>query len=705
MTVGHAAPQDLDDFRRHRQFLLKLVRMQRELVDPDDIMLEAARSLGQHFGVNRCGFYEIVDDKSVRFGPCWTDGTAITFGGTHPINDLGAALTPELSAGHGICIADTRRDPRTEDGRLAELGTVAVLNVPILRQRRWRAGMYACAAFERPWTPEEPVVAKEMAELTWDAVERAQAAADRETATRALRAAQERSRLLVESIHDYAILSLTTDGVIDGWNVGAEDLFQFPRGEAIGQNGAIIFTAEDNAIGAFAYEMEVAERQGSAIDERWHARKDGSRFYGSGILAAIRDDAGNLCGYTKVIHDVTVRKKSEEMLLEARNAAEAANLAKTEFLANMSHEIRTPMNAIIGLSTLLGQSEPLTEKQRQFTRTLQTSARALLDLLNDLLDISKIESRSIELESVPFDIVSLAEDVMSIAAAKAGSKDIAFSFETDCDRGNLHIGDPTRVRQVVMNLCGNAAKFTEKGSIVVRLYCDSSGQQETDLVTISVQDTGPGIAADRQVHIFDKFTQADSSTTRKFGGSGLGLAITKTLTELMGGTISVESREGKGSTFTVRLPLPKAPPSTMPGYADGVHIRKPDGMAVGQSKVLIVEDHEPNVLVATSFLQKFGYDADVAGDGIEAIESVRAEPYGLILMDVQMPGLNGYDATRKIRAIERETGRKRAYIIGMTAHAFLADKERCLAAGMDDYIAKPFDPNEFNAKLGNIARE
>jgi len=705
MTLGFVEAEELENLRRHQQFLLRLVRMQRELVDPGEIMQEAARCLAVHLGVNRCGFYEVRDKKSVDFGACWTDGTVPVFTGTHPIEVLGGALKPELSAGRGVCISDTRRDPRTDDGRMAEAGAVAMINIPILRRRLWRAGLYVCAAFARTWSPEECVVAREVADLTWDAVERARAAVEREAATRALQASQARSRLLVESIRDYAILSLTTDGVIEGWNAGAEALFQFPPDEAIGQSGAIIFTDDDKAAGAFEREMDVATRYGSAIDERWHARRDGSRFFGSGMLAAIRDKSGHLCGFTKIIQDVTIRKKSEEMLLEARNAAEAASLAKTEFLANMSHEIRTPMNAIVGLATLLGQSEPLTDRQRQFTRTLKTSANALLDLLNDLLDISKIESRGVELEHVPFDLVSLVEDVMSIAAAKTGAKDIAFTFETGGRNSALHLGDPTRLRQVVMNLCGNAAKFTQKGRITVRLACEPSDRDETDLVTISVKDTGPGIAADRLPIIFEKFTQADSSTTRKFGGTGLGLAITKTLVELMGGTIAAQSKEGEGSTFTVRLSLARAPSQAMAGYADGAHVRKPEGLARGQSKVLVVEDHPPNVLVATSFLETFGYIAEIAGNGIEAVESVRAAPYDLILMDVQMPGMDGYDATRNIRAFEKEAGRKPAHIIGMTAHAFLADRERCLAAGMDDYIAKPFDPEEFKAKLGNIARE
>jgi PAS domain S-box-containing protein len=705
MTTGFVAAQELENLRRHQQFLLSLVRMQREQAEPGEIMQAAARSLAAHLGVNRCGFYEIRDKKSVDFGACWTDGSVPVFTGTHPIEILGTALKPELSAGHAICITDTRRDPRTDDGRMAEAGAVAMINIPILRRRQWRAGVYICAASARIWSPEELVVAREVADLTWDAVGRARAAVEREAATQALQASQARSRLLVDSIRDYAILSLTADGVIEGWNVGAEALFQFSPDAAIGQSGAIIFTDDDRSAGAFEREMDVARKYGSAIDERWHARKDGSRFYGSGMLAAIRDKSGRLCGFTKIIQDVTVRKKSEEMLLEARNAAEAASLAKTEFLANMSHEIRTPMNAIVGLATLLGQSEPLTDKQRQFTRTLKTSANALLDLLNDLLDISKIESRGVELEHVPFDLVNLVEDVMAIAAAKAGAKDIAFTFETACRRGSLYLGDPTRLRQVMMNLCGNAAKFTQKGRINVRLVCEPSDRDDIDLVTMSVEDTGPGIAADRLPIIFEKFTQADSSTTRRFGGTGLGLAITKTLVELMGGKIEAESQEGDGSTFTVHLSLARAPSQAMAGYADGAHIRKPEGMARGQSKVLVAEDHPPNVLVATSFLETFGYTADIAGNGIEAVERVRAEPYDLILMDVQMPGMDGYDATRKIRTFEKEAGRKPAHIIGMTAHAFLADRERCLAAGMDDYIAKPFDPEDFKAKLGNIARE
>ncbi|ESQ89011.1 hypothetical protein ABAC460_14630 [Asticcacaulis sp. AC460] len=382
------------------------------------------------------------------------------------------------------------------------------------------------------------------------------------------------------------------------------------------------------------------------------------------------------------------RAEAIQTLTEARRKAEEASLAKTEFLANMSHEIRTPMNAIIGIGTLLAMSQPLTARQQEFVKTLNVSAKGLLELINDLLDVAKIETHTVELEDVPFSLEQIVLEVASMMTVRSREKGLSFTTAIDSIRGRTYAGDPTRLRQIVLNLCSNAVKFTEAGGVEVRVDCHAD-----DRVSIAVRDTGIGIAPENLATIFDKFVQADNSINRKYGGTGLGLAITRSLAELMGGTIAIDSVPGQGSTFVVTLPLritdaPQAP--------DPIAAPPP---ASGAARILLVEDHEPNVLVATTFLEAFGYRIEVAGNGLIAFEALKAQDFDLVLMDVQMPGMNGFEATRLIRSHERQTGQAPVVIIGMTAHALAGDRDRCLAAGMDDYIAKPFDPEALRLKL------
>ncbi|MBW8734494.1 MAG: response regulator [Asticcacaulis sp.] len=280
-------------------------------------------------------------------------------------------------------------------------------------------------------------------------------------------------------------------------------------------------------------------------------------------------------------------------------------------------------------------------------------------------------------------------------------KGLALHIDDDCARGRQFIGDPTRIRQIVLNLCSNAVKFTENGHVAIAVTCVPSDEPGVETVSLRVEDTGIGIASDKLHSIFDKFVQADSSITRRYGGTGLGLAITQTLAEALGGGISVESRLGEGSAFTVTLPLPVAETDAL-----AAEPARPETVAAAGDRraALLVEDHDPNVLVATSFLDSFGFDTDVAGNGLEAFEKAKAKAYDVVLMDVQMPGMNGFDATQLIRQYERHQGRTPMRIIGMTAHAMAGDRERCLAAGMDDYIAKPFEPKALEALL-NVGME
>ena len=457
-------------------------------------------------------------------------------------------------------------------------------------------------------------------------------------------------------------------------------------------------------------------------------RKDGGIRSLELTASLMKNSTGEPTGFRGIVRDVTERKQAEALHRE-KLAAEAANRAKSQFLANMSHEIRTPLNGIIGM-TELAMVRHMDSKQRNILRTIQTESNSLLGIINDVLDFSKIEAEMLQLEEISFEPASVVDNVVTVFAHSAEQKGLEIKASLASDVPDGVIGDPGRLRQILINLVGNAVKFTHKGEIGIEVHVAEDLDKRVKL-RFAVEDTGIGIPQDKRKTIFESFTQADSSTTRKYGGTGLGTTISKHLAELMGGEIGVESEVGAGSCFwftavflkqtidvATRIQKDKKP----------ITSSEPRENRKKPFKILLVEDYPTNQQVAVSHLKSAGHDVDSAANGLAALELYRKNQYQLILMDVQMPVMDGYEATRQIRKLENQrrriapfrgtlnpqptpsggdriqAERQRVPIVAMTAHAVEGYREKCLKAGMDDYLAKPLNRKHFLAVVEKWTR-
>ncbi|MEN8177993.1 MAG: transporter substrate-binding domain-containing protein [Pseudomonadota bacterium] len=417
-------------------------------------------------------------------------------------------------------------------------------------------------------------------------------------------------------------------------------------------------------------------------------KKSGEIFWESISISVVKDAEGAITHYVGVEEDITVRKEAESLLALAKEEAEQASRFKSSFLANMSHEIRTPVNAIMGMAYLAMQTD-LSRQQSSYINKIKISARNLLAIIDDVLDISKIEAGRMEIEETAFQLDEILENLSSMVSLKAEEKGLEIIFKRDPNVPGALLGDPLRIGQVLSNFMQNAIKFTEAGEVVVSIQLVNL-HVDTAEIAFSVSDTGIGIQPESIGHLFENFVQADSSTSRQYGGAGLGLSISKQLIELMHGRLTVKSDPGVGSQFrfVLNLKLQKD---------DFLRAVKPDERSSREittvtslsGKVLLVEDNEINQAVARELLENFGLQVVIASEGREAIQKLRAGDFDLVLMDIQMPGMDGYETTREIRHDKRFLS---IPILAITAHVMASDLERCLAAGMNDYLAKPIEP-------------
>ena len=484
----------------------------------------------------------------------------------------------------------------------------------------------------------------------------------------------------VASRTDNAVIITDTESRVEWVNDGFTRMTGFSLAEVRGQAPAYLLNGPETDPETIGRIRTALAEEIPFSGELPGYRKDGSPFWLQLALNPVFDDARRLVCYIAIESDVTERKAQEAELEDARRRAESASRTKSEFLAGMSHEIRTPLNTMIGMSDLLRETR-LDSDQQRYVDLFEASGNALLSLINDILDVSKIEAGHLELENIPFDVRTLAREIEEMFRFRVAEKGLHLDTVCPPDVPGAVMGDPARIRQVLVNLVGNAIKFTDSGGVTLMIR--KTGPHTSPLLSVSVADTGIGISEEKLSQIFEPFTQADASMNRRFGGTGLGLTISRRLVGLMDGEIRAESRPGKGSTFSFDIPLVEGELPEREEDSGAEPIRLPS------ARILLVDDFPDNRFVIRSYLKESGVFIQEVENGREALAAAFREDWDLVLMDMQMPEMDGLSALRALRAKEAEEGRKRTPILMVTAHALESEERICREAGADAYLTKP----------------
>jgi PAS domain S-box-containing protein len=506
---------------------------------------------------------------------------------------------------------------------------------------------------------------------------------------------------LIEASHD-PLFAISPEGKITDMNNASVKIIGIPREQLIGTDFFDYFTEPQKAREVYQEVFAKESVADSPLTIRHNEGKLTDVLFNGSVY---KDDRGNILGVVIVARDVTAQKRFENELIEAKSIAEHAQQiaeeavkAKQQFLSNMSHEIRTPMNAIIGFTKVVLKTD-LSAKQNEYVSAIKTSGDALIVLINDILDLAKVDSGKMIFEQTPFKMALSISAMLHLFETKIQEKNLVLIKEYDFRIPEVLVGDPVRLHQIILNLISNAVKFTTTGKITVRVHLLNEDEEQAT-IEFAVSDTGIGIAENKIATIFENFQQATSGTSRLFGGTGLGLAIVKQLVEPQGGTIQVKSKLNEGSTFSFILSFRKtnADAEMVQGIAD------PDSdqeePEIKNIKVLVVEDIALNQLLMITILEDFGFECDIAANGLLAIEKLETKSYDIILMDLQMPEMNGFEATDYIRS----TMNSKVPIIALTADVTTVDLAKCTAVGMNDYISKPVDERLLYSKIVGLLR-
>jgi PAS domain S-box-containing protein len=525
--------------------------------------------------------------------------------------------------------------------------------------------------------------------------------AERDRVEKLLRASEERYRGIIDLAQD-VIYQTDAEGRFTFFNRAALELMGYPADELAGRQFLELIREDERDAARRFYGVQFARRTPNTYYEFAASKGSGETvWFGQNVRLLI--DGEEIVGFQAVARDITERKKIEAELGRARDAALRSARLKSEFLANMSHEIRTPMNGIIGMTGLLRGTNQ-TYEQQEYTRHIESSAESLLTIINDILDFSKIEAGKLDVEPVDLNLHKIVESTCGMLSERANEKGIGFASTFDDRIPERLRSDPVRIRQVLTNLIGNAIKFTDRGDVRVRV-CRQEESRGHLVVRFEVTDTGIGIAPDVGSHLFESFTQGDSSTTRRYGGTGLGLSISRKLVELLGGEIGFESQAGVGSTFwcTIRFERGQADGLSSNGAEDALpndaltETAHDGNGGNGRLRILVAEDNAINQKVTLGQLRKLGYIAEVASDGRQVLDVLERRSFDIILMDCQMPVMDGYQTAVEIR--RRERSDHYTIIIALTASAMQGTRERCMASGMDGYISKPVNITELESVL------
>lgn len=518
-------------------------------------------------------------------------------------------------------------------------------------------------------------------------------------ATEEKRAALERQfRLLVKEVKDFAIFILSSDGVINSWNEGARRIKLYEADEVIGKHFRILYRMEDCEEGRPERNLTIALNEGNFREQWWRRKKDGTLFWAEISINPIFDGDRHI-GFAKVVHDLTDERKIHEELQQAKQAAEEANHLKTAFLANMSHEIRTPLGAILGFTEILKSASLPDSERLDYINIIDRNGRALIKIIDDILDISKVEAGKLEVERIAFDLRSLMAEVGGLFELRARDKQIALHQLVDGSVPQQVVTDPVRLRQILTNIIGNAVKFTSEGHVKVHVEQIAANGGRPKL-RFMISDTGPGIPEELQPKLFAPFAQADHTTTRKFGGTGLGLALSRKLARQLGGDVNIsDCTNGVGCNFVFEIEncidlLKSDRAKDVATQPDTLHTTmsrenseaRQNENCLGGIKVLLAEDAPDNQILLSKILANTGAELKIVNNGQQAVAQVQKDPPDIVLMDIQMPIMDGLTAAKKLKEQGHEIP-----MIALTAHAMREEVDKCLQAGFSSHISKPID--------------